>query len=220
MLSSSDFDDLLPQIWAALTDEPVPSTRYYIEWFLVLGILRHGHRDHYLMILERLTCFDHAAPVAISNITLCMHLGLKLPESMQALFFPTVFHRLMPWMLHNSHMVRMFAIFVFDRLWRRAMERSFCQLENLPEGYCAMASFVAGSDHCQRFLSKLSGEYFLSEDFDPIECYNVQTIFTTLPAACEIAPAEIISTVRTFFSKCLVFVSVSRSQPGECGLWR
>lgn len=65
----------------------------------------------------------------------------------------------------------------------------------MPEGFLSVASFISQSDHCKKFMEKLSGEFFLRE-LDPIEDYNIQTIFSRLPESSEIAKNECISMVQ------------------------
>jgi len=62
----------------------------------------------------------------------------------------------------------------------------------MPEGFSSVASFINQSEHSKKFMERLSSEFFLS-DLDPIEDYNVQTIFSRLPESSEIAKNECIS---------------------------
>jgi len=119
MLSASDFGARLPKLWRAIEAESLPSTRFYIEWFILLGLLTHKSSDNEQNLLGRLLEFEWATGTAISLITVAMHYGLKVEGKSKVSFFQKIFDRLLPWFLHNNHMVRLFALYAFDRLWTR-----------------------------------------------------------------------------------------------------
>lgn len=210
MLTGVQFSkEVHSRLWRAIDNESVPSTRFFIEWIIILGLLRHQRPEDLQSLFSRLLEFDQATGTAISLLTVTMHVGLKLEGELKGRFFELVFDRILPWHLHNNHMVRLFASFVFDRLWSHAtadqyvsgspqssVHRVFRELSRVerPEGYANMAAFLSQGDHSKKFLEKLRKEYFLNR-FDPIADYTIQTIFSILPEESDIAKNENISMV-------------------------
>jgi hypothetical protein len=119
MLSSTDFRSRLPKLWKAIDNEVIPSTRFFIEWFIILGLLKHGNSNEFVSFLNRLLEFNSSTGTAISLLTVAMHVGRKIEGEGKRAFFDLVFHRVLPWIMHNNHMVRLFALYVFDNLWLR-----------------------------------------------------------------------------------------------------
>lgn len=117
MLTGVQFSKVHPCLWKAVDNESVPSTRFFIEWVIILGLLKHQRPEDLQNLLSRLLEFNQATGTAISLLTVTMHVGLKLEGELKERFFELVFDRILPWHLHNNHMVRLFASFVFDRLW-------------------------------------------------------------------------------------------------------
>lgn len=120
-LNSDDFAQRLPKLWSALSSESTPSIRYFIEWFVILGLLKHHCDGNMESLLNRLLEFSLPTGTVISLLTINMHVGIKLDGQAKAEFFKMVFHRILPWFLHNNHMVRMFALFVYHRLWSKVI---------------------------------------------------------------------------------------------------
>lgn len=204
MLSSDEFLMRMPKLWQAIEGETHPSTRYYIEWLMVLGILRHGDQQTLGHLMTRFMEFKWSTGTAISLLTIAMHVGLHLPENstvdgeMRGFFFNKIFHYLQPWFLHNNHMVRLFALFVFERLWHHHTTTTTDDstiTDVLGEGFKNMAAFLEQSDQSKKFTMKLYKEYFLGPTFNPISNFDIQTIFSTLPSEGDIAKNECISMV-------------------------
>lgn len=121
MLTGVQFGEVHPRLWKAIGNESVPSTRFFIEWAIILGLLKHQRPEDLQNLLSRLLEFSQATGTAISLLTVTMHVGLKLEGELKERFFELAFDRILPWHLHNNHMVRLFASFVFDRLWSRVI---------------------------------------------------------------------------------------------------
>lgn len=192
MLTRDDIITRLPKLWSAIQNETVPTTRFFIEWYIILALLQHGKERELTSLLNRLLEFDLSTGSAISVLTIVMHVGRKVMSPMKRPFFESVLHRILPWFIHNNHMVRLFALYVYDNLWLRASTDPELKELSFPEGYANMAGFISQSHHNQKFVEKLKKEYFLNE-FDPINDYSVQTIFSTLPQRSTISPDESIS---------------------------
>lgn len=103
----------------------------------------------------------------------------------------TIFDRLQPWLLHNCHTVRLYALHVYDRLWS-CLEAD--DKEKMPEGYCNIITFVSQSLSCRRLLNSVEERIkhpFLNRSFDPIANFNLARVFSALPRF----PSERISPV-------------------------
>jgi hypothetical protein len=132
-LDASDFASIVPSIWTALEREALSSTRVFIEIFMIRGILVHQDSSDIHNLLARLLEYDLNVNFIISILTITMHVGVKLPHfpiqldkvngtAPETDFHTCVFNRLTPWFLHNNHMVRLFALFTFNRLWTYCQE--------------------------------------------------------------------------------------------------
>lgn len=191
-LTADDFSQRLPHLWRALEQESVPSTRLFIEWLILLGLLKHQRPSDLASLRARLLEFSQPAGGAVSVLTIAMHVGCKLKGTAQQTYLRESFDHLLPWLVHNNHMVRLYAIYTYDRLF--ALYRANSETSSLPEGYINMAAYLTQSEHNQRFLAKLRREYFLAE-LDPLADYTIQTIFSKLPQSAGIAHDECISMV-------------------------
>lgn len=191
-LTADDFSQRLSHLWRALEQESVPSTRLFIEWLILLGLLKHQRPSDLASLRARLLEFSQPAGGAVSVLTIAMHVGCKLEGAAQQTYLRESFDHLLPWLVHNNHMVRLYAIYTYDRLF--ALYRADSEKSSLPEGYINMAAYLTQSEHNQRFLAKLRREYFLAE-LDPLADYNIQTIFSKLPQSAGIAHDECISMV-------------------------
>lgn len=197
MLTADEFRLRLGRLWTAIEHEAVPSTRLFIEWLIVLGLLKHGREADLEGLLNRLLEFSVPTGMAVSTLTITMLVGCKLEEQLFGQLCQRALDRILPWLIHNNHMVRLFALYVFDRLVGRldALPPAQRTRITIPAGYANLKVFLDQSEHNQRFLAKLARDWFLC-DFDPIRDYSVQTIFGRLPAEAGIARNECISMVR------------------------
>lgn len=194
-MTAEEFNQRLPRLWKAIEEEPVPSTRLYIEWIIILGLVRHGNSDNLRSLLGRLLEWNQGTGTALSTLSISMHVGLKAEGVGRDAFFRVAFDRILPWFMHNNHLVRMYSLFIFKRLYDHVNEASPVSVQ-MPEGYSNMASFILQSDQCAKFLVKLRKDYFLSQ-FDPVADLDLQTIFSRFPSEAQIARTECISMVGT-----------------------
>jgi tRNA G18 (ribose-2'-O)-methylase SpoU len=190
ILNEDDFRIRMPKLWKAIANELVPSTRRYIEWFMILGLLKHGGEVEVGKLMGRLLEFNLPTGAAMSLLTIVLHVGMKIEGDIRLIFFKTVFHRILPFFMHNNYSVRQMSLFVFDRLFSRYQVDNVID-DALPEGYENMAAFIRNSESCQRFLTKLQQDWFLT--FDPIADYTIHTIYDRLPRENDIAWNECIS---------------------------
>lgn len=121
-LSAEEFSSRLPKLWRALEQESVPSTRLFIEWLILLGLLRHRSSRDLASLLARLNEYSQPTGGAISMLTISLHYGLKVDDGeLKREYFATIFDRILPWLVHNNHMVRLYSIYVYDRLFVHCM---------------------------------------------------------------------------------------------------
>jgi hypothetical protein len=121
-------------------------------------------------------------------------------------------HKLHPWLLHTSHMVRLYALHVFERLWTTLTEE---ERDEMPEGYRNVATFVDQSPHCRKILDSVDVRVrhpLLDRSFDPFQDFTLAKIFSILPRY----PSERISTVSLlFYQSILCTINIS---PWSCSV--
>lgn len=116
-ITSDQFTSRIPSLLDCINEESVPSTRIYIEWFLVLGLVKHKREENLRNLYNRLLEFSMPTGAAISILSIVYHVGRCLEGGTREAFFGTIFDRLMPWFLHNNHMVRLYVLYVYKSLW-------------------------------------------------------------------------------------------------------
>ena len=217
---------MMGRLWECVRREALPSTRYYAEWYLIRGYLRYP--EYTVDLLGRLEeDFDLPASLAISIMTVILHVGMKLPsvmpkgkakirmcfnfgtdtQSIEFLwrFYDRAFELILPFVMHNSHTCRVHAIFVFDALWGVAAELE--PSRPLAPVYQRMSRHIRQSDHCQRFIGKLWEEPMLA-GLDPLGDFDLQFVFCDFPRAIGMASDELITSVIPFKGLCLFPPSV------------
>jgi tRNA G18 (ribose-2'-O)-methylase SpoU len=162
-------------LWKNISQESMPSSRCFMEWMLARGHV-HGFFDVDLL-LRRIKNYHGSAAMSISALTIAYLVARESGE------FRRVFLDLaLPYFIHNNHAVRMFIIYIWDRL-------SCDGGPELPPGYQLMSQYIRASEHCQKFMEKLKGEHMLS-DFRVDEDVNLQFLFAELPRRLGMAVDE------------------------------
>lgn len=120
-MSEHDFIERLPKFWQAISNESVASTRILIEWLIVLGLVKFPRKDSVRNLLARFDEISSSTGTFISLLTISMHFGLCLENTEdQAHFISEAFHYIIPNFSHNNHVVRLYALYAYQRLWQCA----------------------------------------------------------------------------------------------------
>lgn len=184
LLSGSAKTDYYEQVhellWLNIGQESMPSTRCYFEWMLARGYRHEFFNTEELM--KRVLNYHGSAAMSISVLTISYLVAKTLP--VEHPFRATFMDSALPYFIHNNHAVRMFIIFIWERL------TVGCKIDN--SAYANLSSFIHSSDHCQKFMDKLKEEHLL-KDFDIDKDVNVQFLFCELPKRLGMAVDEFIA---------------------------
>ncbi len=193
MMGAADFDRELPRLWTAVANEGIPATRVYAEWAIVLGMVRFPSEAYTKSLLDRLgSVLSATTTSAISLLAIVMHVALGVEGAVLVPLYTGLFDRILPFSIHNNHLVRLFSIYVFQRLWHRARTHADLAPIAFCKGYENFVEYTTKSEYNRKFLEKVDREYFLST-LDAVQDYSIRTICAVLPRAGRIAEDECIS---------------------------
>jgi tRNA guanosine-2'-O-methyltransferase len=183
-LDSSEAVDALNLAWENIDQENMPSTRYFMEFFIIRVLLAHPVLLPTLW--DRLKNWDATPSACISSLVISFHVGKLLAETPAAEAFSSYFFDLvLPFLLHNNYTVRIYATKIYHSTYD--LFKSFVPVK----GYQNLYHFINTSANCERFLQKLKDDHFLS-NFSPLSDFNLHFIFCELPSRAEIANDELI----------------------------
>ena len=186
---SSDFDssealEILKMAWENIDQENMPSTRYYMEFFIIRILI--AHPILLTTLWERLKNWDSTPSACISSLIIALHVGKLLADTPAAEAFSSNFFDLvLPFLLHNNYTVRIYATKIYHLTFQ--LFKSLISVK----GYQNLFCFIDTSSTCGKFLQKLRGDHFLC-DFSPLNDFNLHFIFCELPNRAEIANDELI----------------------------
>lgn len=200
-LTEAKFEQLAGQVLKLfVSSEAIPTTRLFAEWWLVLGLCRFPQCIDTLLVAQLKNVTLAAGPL-ISAINVLQHVCLYLDR--QPLYVLGL-DLLAPWFLHNSAAARMHTFWAFRAIASHCHERR--------PGYQGMYEMIEGSEHCQRFISRLAGDPLLTA-FDPMGMFSLEAIFSIVPRLTRvIADGELIP-VRAFAVACRAEGSVPLNCP-------
>lgn len=200
-LAEARFEQLAGQVARLLvSSEAVPTTRLFAEWWLVLGLCRFpGCID--TVLVAQLKNVTLAAGPLISAINILQHVCLHLDRQP---LYSLGLDLLAPWFLHNSAAARMHTFWAFRTLASRCQERR--------PGYQGVYEMIEGSEHCQRFLSRLADDPLLTV-FDPIGMFSLEAIFGTVPRLTRVIADDEFIPVKAFSVSCEAAGSVPLTCP-------
>ena len=181
---SCDVIEVLKLAWENIDQENMPSTRYYMEFFIIRLLI--AHPVFLPSLWERLKNWDATPSACISSLIISHHVGKFLADSPAAQDFSSNFFDLiLPFLLHNNYTVRIYATKIYHSTYE--LFRSLVTVR----GYQNLFHFIDTSATCDKFLQKLQGDHFLCK-FSPLNDFNLHFIFCELPNRAEIANDELI----------------------------
>lgn len=169
-------------LWQNIAQESMPSTRCYFEWMLARGYSRDLFST--AALLERVKNYHGSAAMSISVLTIA-YLVAARRDAFKTDFLDCA----LPYFIHNNHAVRMFIIYIWERLTVSIATGTDNQL---PNSYKTLSNFIRTSEHCQKFMEKLKDEHML-KDFDLDGDVNLQFVFAELPRRLGMAVDEFIA---------------------------
>ena len=153
-------------LWLNVKQEALPSTRAFFEWMLAMGYARGLFPTDDL--LKRVKEYHGGAAISISVLTVAYLTANNTGST-------TTFKHLLlsactPYFIHNNHAVRMYIIFIWERLCHGDATDTITQQDR------SLAEYIRKSEHTQKFIAKLKNEHFLG-DFDIFGDLNIEFVF-------------------------------------------
>ena len=186
-MRAEDAANLLNLVWQAIDGENMASTRYYMEFLAIRIVLRHEVLVG--MLWERVRRWHASASAGISALIVAYHVGRKMHG--RSTGFVKFFDLCVPYFLHNSHTVRIYATKIYYELYKLYYSCEEDQDLSFKRGSACdnVFEFIGSSEACERFVQKLDGDHFLCR-FDPVEDFNLHFLVSELPKRSEVAHDE------------------------------
>lgn len=182
--------NLMNLAYENLLKEAMQSTRYYIEWFLMILVSKHvtilGKK-----FLEYFDLANEKSCVIISMLSVLFKLTQHFNRNFE--FLLAASEKLIPWFLSNNFTVRLFAVYIFNFIFEsiKDLEGNLETKQRLI--YEKIVGYAKESVATQKTLRKFSN-IFILKNFDIYQDFSLQFIFCELPKIGEITK-EIISPV-------------------------
>ncbi|KAI9478551.1 MAG: hypothetical protein EXX96DRAFT_571334 [Benjaminiella poitrasii] len=185
-------NDYMEIIFDMMRKETVPSVRCYIEWSMVRLLRRFP--DRLELFYSKLDNPSHKPNYVISLLTVAFTLGEVLSsehgEEVVKNYFDTIFVRLVPWLITNHFVIRLFAFCAWRRNWAACVKRGYYSEEKQKDPYItSILKFMETYSDCKKFFDKIDAHFYMSR-FDPLEDFNVEFIFRQMMSEFDVISNE------------------------------
>ncbi|XP_076099114.1 tRNA (guanosine(18)-2'-O)-methyltransferase TARBP1-like isoform X1 [Mytilus galloprovincialis] len=178
-LVQTNFEDLWTFSWDLLHQEYQPSIRHTCEWILLRMIIKKPESvDELWKIFDKLT--EKKSTVLCSMMCMVSHLGVHLPKNKQEEFYTASFQKLLPWCMANHFNTRVHAAATLVKQWKQCESLKFTEVMTSNAIVNSCMAFHKEPNNLTRNIERL-GENFFFKTFNPMEDFNLETIFQTLP---------------------------------------
>lgn len=189
MLRAADFAALEADLWTALGDECMASTRLYMEWFLIRCYMAFPEAAA-AGLLGRLADRRKPASLSISVMAVTYHVAQQA-AGLEQPFYARALQLLLTWSTQNNFSVRQTALWAFRGLHRRCT--ALFGADGLDAVIALQAeSFVDPEPQLAKAMLKLDGAPNLG-GYDPEADYNLGFIYYDMPRMLGMAPDELIT---------------------------
>ncbi|KAI7902965.1 uncharacterized protein BX663DRAFT_551827 [Cokeromyces recurvatus] len=175
--SEDKLNNYMEIIFDMMRKETVPSVRCYIEWSMVRLLRRFP--DRLPLYYSKLDDTSHKPNYVISLLTIAFTLGEVLPSEHGEVkdYFDTIFVRLVPWLITNHFVIRLFAFCAWRRNWQAYIKRGYYNKDEQHDPYIAsILKFMETYSDCKKFFDKIDAHFYMSR-FDPLQDFNIEFIF-------------------------------------------
>ncbi|NXJ08323.1 TARB1 methyltransferase, partial [Odontophorus gujanensis] len=186
---------ILDKVFQAGFGNNQASVKYFIEWIVILSL--HKYPQFLSKFWDCFCCDEEKLKTSICTFlsvlshfdTILQNTSEKKPVLKKALLV------VLQWCFNHNFSVRLYALVALKKIWgmcRMLYVEEFEALTPVIESSLQQVENMHGTGNARRNWQRIQDHFFFAA-FHPLEDYNLETIFYTLPRLSEVAEDEWIS---------------------------